>query len=93
MAKYVLIELEGESRMLIVDCETMSVSEADPGDLRGTTVDQGDNLQRVSNARASGSTFIAGVNVAIATDERPEAASFPFTVSLPFNEMADPPRN
>lgn len=88
MAKYVLIGLESESRMLVVDCEAMTVGEIDPADLGGAPADQADNLQNISNARAAGLSMIRGVNVAIATTQQSQTASFPFIASFPFGESA-----
>lgn len=87
MANYVILGLEGENRMLVVDCEAMTVGEVDltsgdalPGDM--------DELQHVVKARAEGRTIVKGVNMAIATTHQSAAASFPSASSFPYTEPA-----
>ncbi len=88
MANYVLLGLEGESRMLIVDCEAMTVGEVDPATAGAMIPGETDSLQRVNEARAEGQTIVKGVNMAIATAQQPPTASFPFASSFPFTEPA-----
>ena len=82
MAKYVLLGLENEDRMLVVDCEAMTVGEIDREDIGA------DELQAASGARAAGLPLFKGVDVAIATAQRSETASFPYVQSFPYTESA-----
>lgn len=88
MAKYVLIGLEGESRMLVVDCEGMTVGEIDPTNLGGAPLGEADKLQGISSARQAGLTLVRGVDVAIATSQQSAAASFPYIASFPYGESS-----
>jgi hypothetical protein len=86
MAKFVLLGLAEEDRMLVVDCEGLTVTAVDPS--QTSAPDQKDNLAAVTNARRRGLTLIRGVNVAIATTERSETASFPYIASFPYGEAS-----
>lgn len=85
MAKYVLIGLEGEGRMLVVDCERMTVGEIDP-DAGGAPPGEADKLRAISSARSAGLALVKGVNVAIATSQQSPSASFPYIASFPYGE-------
>jgi hypothetical protein len=87
MAKYVLIGIEDEMRMLVVDCEAMTVGEINPS-AGGVPAGEADKLQAINGARAAGLTLFKGVNVAIVTTQRSEAASFPYVASFPYSESA-----
>ena len=86
MAKYVLIGIEDETRMLVVDCEAMTVGEINPADMGGAPPTEVDKLQSIANARAAGLTLFKGVNVAISTTQRSATASFPYVASFPYSE-------
>jgi hypothetical protein len=75
MAKYVVIGLKGEERLLVLDCEALTVSEVDPA---GVAAGDADDLKRISDARRSGLSLVEGVNIAVARSERSEMASFPY---------------
>ena len=85
MANYVLLSISGEKRMLLVDCERMTVGEVDPADVGGTPAGETDNLYAIGSA-AAGEPVIKGINVAIAMKQQSQAASFPFVSSFPFGE-------
>jgi hypothetical protein len=85
MANYVLLGLTGEKRMLLVDCERMTVGEVDPADVGGTPLGETDNLHAVGSA-ALGEPMVKGIDVAIAMKQQSQAASFPFVSSFPFGE-------
>ena len=87
MAKYVLIGIEDEARMLVVDCEAMTVGEIDPS-AGGAPAGEADKLQAINGVRTAGLTLFKGVNVAIVTTQRSEAASFPYVASFPYSESA-----
>ena len=85
MANYVLLGIEGESRVLVVDCDAMTVGEVDPASSGEAPADV---LQQINEARTEGRAIIRGVNMAIATAQQPPTASFPFASSYPYTEPA-----
>ena len=85
MAKCVLLGLEGENRMLVVDCDKMTVSEIDPNS--SVVPGEVDDLQLVNRAR-KGEQVIKGVNLAVATGQRLPTADFASASSYPYTEPA-----
>ena len=85
MAKYVMLGLEGESRILVVDCDKLTVSEVDP--TSSFVPGEVDDLQLVNRAR-KGEQVIKGVNLAIATGQRLPTADFASASSYPYTEPA-----
>ena len=62
MAKYVLLRVTNDERMLLVDCENMTVDEVDSAELDGEVPE----------------TAFRGVDMAIVASQRSQASSFPY---------------
>ncbi|ATU92731.1 hypothetical protein [Phyllobacterium zundukense] len=73
MAKYFIIGETGKDKLWLVDVKKGSVTELPEADLK--TANDSDLIQIVENARKHGITTIKGINLAIATNTRPEPGS------------------
>lgn len=75
MAKFVIIGVEGEDAVWLADLTRGTVTQVDPAAVDAAGAAEAGFLSVAINARTNGYTLVKGVNLAVATSTRSDAAA------------------